>query len=256
MTSIARLAAAPLVLVLSGCFVSGDGGSSFRAAHQAFHRSFAGPGVDALRVGNISGFIHVDAWKKPSVQIDAVKYGASQTDLDRVSIEASNENGAVTVRTAIRQNAWFGNHGGSVDYTIHAPAGIAVSTNSVSGDVVIRGLHGRLDVSNVSGDTKVAEAQNDLKINTVSGDGDARFRRMAGSQHVTVSSVSGAVTLHVPKDASADVDVSSISGDFHTPFHIDQEKRTVGVHASGKIGGGSASIRMMSVSGDLSILSQ
>jgi hypothetical protein len=70
--------------------------------------------------------------------------------------------------------------------------------------------------------------------------------------------VSGDITLWLPADFSANVEFSSLSGDFDTDFDMDiqneRERRWVGSKVEGTIGGGGRDLSFNTVSGDVSLL--
>lgn len=110
-----------------------------------------------------------------------------------------------------------------VQLTVEAPAGWAARVVTVSGDVDVEGLAGKLDLHSTSGDVHVAAATAPLAAASVSGDleviGAARcdVRSTSGDVHAEdvgvlhASTVSGDITVRAAKDS---IFLGSTSGDF------------------------------------------
>lgn len=84
------------------------------------------------------------------------------------------------------------------------------SVKTVSGDVRLPGIGGRLTVQSVSGDLAVASVGGNVRVKSVSGDVHIETTREG---EVTVQSVSGDILLGVAPGTNVDVDAGSVSGD-------------------------------------------
>ena len=97
---------------------------------------------DRLDLSNISGDIVITGGAGDEIRVEAVKRANGHNDaetkrqLEGVTIEASEHAGRVEISTSYprKQNSQV-----DVDYTVHVPAGAAVSVRSVSGDIELTG---------------------------------------------------------------------------------------------------------------------
>jgi DUF4097 and DUF4098 domain-containing protein YvlB len=107
----------------------------------------------------------------------------------------------------------------------------------------------------VSGDVRVKNVSGSVSASAVSGDVEVAVDRLEGGDDMKFSSVSGDVSVHLPSSLDADVDMSSFSGSIKTDFPIEVRTEKYGSRSSarGKLGEGSARLKMSSVSGDLSL---
>jgi hypothetical protein len=182
-------------------------------------------------------------------------------------------------------------HGGQ-DYTIRVPHECDLTLRTSSGDISVSnvsGTHylqstsgsiklsrcsGNALVSSSSGDISVQDAQGNLAVRTVSGDistqgldvkelsvsttsGDLTLDLLRLPDHpLELKSVSGDLTLYIPADARVTLEFSTISGDIDCGFPRSQVSYTArgrrGVNLS--INGGGQTIRVQTVSGDISVL--
>lgn len=99
----------------------------------------------------------------------------------------------------------------SVDIVVRLPAGLVADIKTVSGDVVGSRLAGTLDIGTVSGDLDLTDIHGDvLDAQTVSG--DVRLDRV-DAREVGAETVSGSVTFAGPIDGKGVYDFKTLSGD-------------------------------------------
>jgi DUF4097 and DUF4098 domain-containing protein YvlB len=162
----------------------------------------------------------------------------------------------------------------------------AVEAHANSGDLEVEGVNGRLDVNTLSGSITARDVTGDVDIATTSGDvkifnllgsadvgtvtgktvrakttsGDVRFDGLVDATgRYDFTAHSGDVEMHVQKDASAQLTVSTWNGGITSDFPITLQP---GDHAIGSgmgkrytfsIGGGGARITAETFSGDVTI---
>ncbi|SPF44104.1 conserved exported hypothetical protein [Candidatus Sulfotelmatobacter kueseliae] len=100
-------------------------------------------------------------------------------------------------------------HDISVDYEITVPADTAIRTHSGSGDQIIEGTHGSVDVQTGSGDVKLAKLTGDVHLQT--GSGDVRAREIAGA----VRGGAGSGDIELEETAAGDIDLHTGSGNIN-----------------------------------------
>ena len=144
--------------------------------------------------------------------------------------------------------------------------------SSTSGDLDLANLVGDLDLHTTSGKVSGQEIKGDIKASSVSGDlafrdsqgglpylhtvsGDIRAELKVIDKDVSsmsLSTVSGGITLYLPEDASFDLDISTVSGEINTGFKVlidSVSKRKL----QGEVGTGGITIELETVSGDISL---
>jgi len=130
-----------------------------------------------------------------------------------------------------------------------------VDAHTVSGALEAQGINGKLNFNTVSGDLTLAEGWLErLDANAVSGDvtADIDLDPLGGMR---VTTVSGEVTLRLPAEADARVQLHSMSGDVRSEF---AELRSVSAPAShgvsGSLGAGSGHVSVTTMSGRVMLL--
>ena len=240
----ARLAAAFSVCVLM--LIS-------TAAAQDFQKSYrVGAGGD-VRIGNVSGDVTVTGYDGDSVVVTASKDGR---DRDKVDIEdRSTANRVdVTVRYPERCNCNV-----DVRFEVKVPRSVsydALRFSSVSGDVDVTSVNGKLRASSVSGGVRVRDVTGSVSASAVSGNVEVDIDQLEGADNMKFSSVSGNVIVRLPSSLDAEIEMSSLSGSLKTDFPIEvREKRYgPGRSAHGRVGNGSRTLNMSTVSGSVSLM--
>jgi DUF4097 and DUF4098 domain-containing protein YvlB len=145
----------------------------------------------------------------------------------------------------------------SINLQVSIPSNLEVSAGSVSGDVDITGAGGDVSASSVSGDVRLDKLHaRSVHATTVSGDVVVRVDEFTGRGDLKFNTVSGDVTLEVPKGFDADLSMSSVSGKVDSDFQL-----VVGGSGmrrgnfDGRIGNGGRRLDLNTVSGDLRIRS-
>jgi hypothetical protein len=219
---------------------------------QDFQRSITLPSGGLIRVGNVSGDVRVEGYSGNSVIVEGFKEGR---DRDLVKIEDLSSGDRVDVRVRYPENC---SCDASVNFQVRVPANISYNFDriySVSGNVDITGITGRLRAESVSGDVDVAGVTGLVSASSVSGDVNAAIVEVEGAGDMKFSSVSGNVTVRAPSSLDADIEMSSVSGSLKTDFAIEvhEPRYGPGRSARGRLGSGAHSLRISTVSGRVSL---
>lgn len=150
-------------------------------------------------------------------------------------------------------------------------AGVEVRT--VSGVITLDGISGAITAESVSGQIEALALAGDLQFKTVSGSltvvggstSNVRAKSVSGDLTLDLSlddsgalradTVSGDVVLRLPDSVATTVDVTSVSGALTTGFSgLSPSGRPGRNELRGELGSGSGSVRVRTVSGDVSLL--
>ena len=94
----------------------------------------------------------------------------------------------------------------SVDYEITVPADTSIRSRSGSGDQIIEGTHGNVDVQTGSGDVKLSRLNGEIRLQT--GSGNIRAHDISGA----VKGGTGSGDVEIEESGSGDVDLHTGSG--------------------------------------------
>jgi hypothetical protein len=185
-----------------------------------FDRTLQVSGPVDLEVLTHSGDVTIRAGSSGSVQIhgkifvgDRWLRGSRQGDVQEIQQHPPIRQDGNSIRID-----YVNVHDISVDYVIDVPADTAVRIQSGSGDQIIEGTHGNVDVHTGSGDVKLSHLQGEIRLQTGSGDVRAHdiagsVRGGAGSGDIEVEEISqGDIDLHT---GSGNINVRGVQGSFH-----------------------------------------
>ncbi len=226
---------------------------------EEFHQTYTLTADGRVELDNINGAVHISAWERNEVKVDAVKSADSKERLDDARIEVDSSTGRLSIRTKYRDHdltfSW-GSHNNppSVEYTLTVPRTVrldeiklingSLDVIGVSGEVRASCINGRLDAHNLSGRAD---------LSTINGHLDAKFDQLSGSS-VELKSVNGSVALTIPSDSKAEIDASTVSGGIDNDFglHVNNH-RFVGHDLRGELGNGGPRIKLENVNGRIEI---
>ncbi len=219
---------------------------------QDFNKTYVIGAGGHIRISNVSGDVKVSGYGGESIVVAGFKEGR---DRDLLKIEDLSSDDRIDIRVKYPEN---GNCDASVNFEVRVPQAVDYNfdrISSVSGNVDMRGVTGRVRAESVSGDVDVVDVAGIVSASSVSGDVNAALNRLVGTGDMKFSSVSGNVTVKAPANLDADVEMSSVSGSLKTDFPIEvQEPRYgPGRSARGRLGSGGSSLRVTTVSGRVSL---
>lgn len=224
------------------------------ASAQDFQKSYEIGQGGQLRIGNISGDVIVTGYGGNVVQVTATKEGK---DRDLVEVEDLSSGNRVDIRVRYPKRC---NCDASIRFQVQVPSSIRYDfegISSVSGDVEINGVSGNIRANSVSGEVRIREVNGSVNASSVSGEVDVEIRQLSGNEDMKFSSVSGSVNVRMPDSIDADVRMSTLSGSLKTDFPgVEVKKRErygPGTSASGRLGSGSRSLNISSVSGSINL---
>jgi len=222
------------------------------AQGQDFHKSYAISSNGHISIRNVSGDVKVAGYNGDSVVVDAFKVGR---DRDLVKVEDSSTGDRIELRVQYPES---GNCDAGVNFQVLVPSQVEYNFDrlaSVSGNVEVMGIRGRLHVESVSGNVGVTNVAGIVSASSVSGNVEAQVSSPEGLGDMKFSSVSGNVDVRAPLNLNADIEMSSVSGSLHTDFPISIEEREYGPghSARGRIGSGTNGLRVTTVSGRVSL---
>ena len=187
---------------------------------EEFHQSYPLTLTGRVSIANINGNVHISAWDRNEVKVDAVKRAYSPERLSEVTIEGTNSAAdSVIINTKYPdRNLTFEtrnreNNPASVEYTLTVPRGARIeNAELVNGSLEIEGVKGDVRVSLVNGELKAGGLGGEVKLSTVNGTQEVNVTTLDEAKSLTLNSVNGPIVLIVPSGANAQVKASTVHG--------------------------------------------
>lgn len=223
------------------------------------------PAGQWIRIHNISGDVRVTSTDGDRVEVVGHRRGASGFDEDDVRVDVHEGRDGVTICALWGRQSSCDDDGshiesrgerrrnrGHVDFEVRLPRRLKLSANSVSGDVEVSGAGDEVRARSVSGRVRLERVRAPSVVATsVSGDVDAEIEALTGAGDLRFTSVSGNVTLGLPRSLDADVTLKTVSGELDSDFQMTVQGQMRRRALNGRIGRGGRELVLTTVSGDV-----
>ena len=220
------------------------------------------PAEGSFSLDNVNGQIEIHGSDRDTVSIHAVIHGSDREKVDAVEVKVDSGTNEIKVHTLqpsdINQSlgSWITGNSLTVDYIIQIPQRAHLTKiSSVNGRLAIDGVAGSIAATTVNGKLQVKEAANNLKLSTVNGLISAELLALSGSQSVSINTTNGVIELGIPSNADATVSGNTVNGRISSGFPslIVKKRFPISSNLNGKLGSGSATVKVATVNGFIQI---
>jgi DUF4097 and DUF4098 domain-containing protein YvlB len=257
-------------LAVASAFISLVGVTTICA--QDFQRTYQVGAGGSVSIHNVSGNVKVTGYDGNAIIVTGIKTGR-----DRELVDVDDRSGAGKVDVRVRYPEQC-NCEASINFEVQVPRAVKYqfdNLSSASGDISVNGVLGDVKAKSASGDVSVADvtgavdastASGDVSIKNIigsasgksaSGDVEAEITRLDGGGNMEFASTSGNVKVKMPADLGAVVNMSVLSGSLHSDFPLEIQERERGYgrgrSAQGRVGDGTRTLRLSSISGNVSL---
>ncbi len=125
----------------------------------------------------------------------------------------------------------------AVEYTLMVPRLARLeSVDVIKGNIKIDGLAGTVTAS------------------TILGELEAKLNRLSDANSITLSSLTGGITLFIPSDSNALIIARSLSSDITTDYGLTMNRgKYIGRNVAGRLGRGGARVTLDNITGNIAI---
>jgi hypothetical protein len=125
-----------------------------------------------------------------------------------------------TITLSHGSGAWPGS---SSDFEVTVPRNTnIVISNAIGGDLEITGVSGDLEVKSLNGSVSLHEVSGGALVETMNGEIDLEIATLVENKPISLTSMNGEVTVHLPVDAKANVHLRTHNGSILTDFEEDR----------------------------------
>jgi hypothetical protein len=227
---------------------------------EEFHKTYPLSAQGRISIDNLNGAVHISAWDRDEVQVDAIKTANSKERLDEARIEIDSDANSLSIRTHYPghdHTFWSdGDHDNpaSVEYTLTVPRQARLDeVKLVNGSLDLHDLAGEVRANCVNGAIDARNLQGRTELKAVNGSVRAEIGQMPAAE-IEISSVNGSVEVTLPSDARAEVDAKTLSGHISDEFGLPVVRHQfVGQSLHGELGGGGSRVKVSTVNGGVEI---
>jgi hypothetical protein len=223
------------------------------------------PAGGTLEIKGVNGTLHVRSAGGSEVVVSARLRGR-RSDPATVRVERVEHAGGLTfcavypTPSGERANSCEPGEGGrmntrrndvEVEFNVEVPAGVPFRGRTVNGSVNALDLDSDVDVATVNGSVEVSTTRG-AQARTVNGSIEARFGGPL-RQDASFETVNGRITLAVPRDLNANLEARWLNGGLESDIPISMSGRMGRGRATGTLGSGGATLRLVTVNGSIRI---
>lgn len=249
-----------LALAAAGCGQV-EGRTGRDTGTVTINRTWPASQIHELEVFEIDGSVTVDAVATSEISLVAkasgdleIKPGEENQGLFETTVDGQ------TLRIGRRESrrrgfdfdVLFGRDDMEIDYVLRVPASVSLEVKTINGRITTKGVEGETMASTVNGPIDIETAGlKELSATTVNGRVRAKFvRQFNGARFKTVN---GSVKATLPRDASFNVNLSQVNGDFEASFPLSIHSNPGSRRVSGEVNGGQHSLKITTVNGDVEL---
>jgi DUF4097 and DUF4098 domain-containing protein YvlB len=242
------LKGALLALAGAACLLANDN------FHEEFSKIYTLSARGRVSLENINGDVHIHAWDRNEVRVEAIKTAASQGLLNEARVLVDSSPGAISILT--RYPDGTNANPGKVEFTVTVPRGAHLDQiKLINGAVDIEGVTGEVNASSVNGTVRAQKIAGDARLSTVNGKLEATFERLSDAKTISMNSVNGSIVISIPYDAGAEFNARNVTGGIDNDFGIPVNRdRAVGTQLHGVLKGGGTLINLNNVNGPICIM--
>jgi Putative adhesin len=229
---------------------------------EEFHKLYPLSAQGRIEIENINGAVHITAWDRDEVKVDALKRASSKRRLDQATIEVRSDKDALFIRTQYPGHDHTFNFGdgdesgnpASVEYTITVPRQARLDEiELINGRLDVRDVSGEVHASCINGRIQADNLQGTVRLSTINGELEANLNHLPSSE-LNLSSVNGKLRVTLPSDVRAELIASTVSGDISDEFGLPVTRHEhVGRSLHGQLGGGGTRVKLANVNGTIEI---
>ena len=225
---------------------------------EEFHQTYPLAADGRVSLENINGAVHVTAWDRNEVKVDAVKKAYRRERLDEAKIEIQSEANSIHIETqyphrshSFTDGAGRENNPATVEYTLTVPRDARIdSIELINGNLDLDGIRGDVKATSINGRLTARGLTGMTKLSTINGKLEAAFDRLDESKPISISSVNGNVLVTIPSDANADLKAGTVHGAIENDFGLPVRRGNyVGHDLAGQLGQGGPRIKLGNVNG-------
>src|SRR5437016_1919184 len=170
---------------------------------EELHKTYPIDTDGRVSLKNVNGAVHISAWDRNEVQVDAIKRARSKEALDEATIVIDSASSSISIRTRYPESRGR-KEAASVEYTLKVPRRARLfAIETVNGGVDVKGVSGNVKVTSVNGPVIAQNLASEAQLSTVNGRVEASFEKLEGTPSISLHTVNGNIELTIPDKSNA-----------------------------------------------------
>jgi len=224
------------------------------ALTEELHKTYPIDADGRVSLNNVHGAVHISAWDRNEVQVDAIKTAKTKDALDEANIVIDSSSGSISIRTRYPERDYRFRNPATVEYTLKVPRRARLfAIETVHGSVDIAGVTGDVKASTVHGSVKARNLTSEARLTTVHGSLEANFDKLEGTPSISLNTVHGGIVLALPDKADMEYSANTVHGRISSDVGVVERRKHKTLN--GRMGAGGARVKLNTVHGDIRIIS-
>jgi hypothetical protein len=220
---------------------------------EVWSESFPFEAGGRVAIANIQGSIQVEGWDRSHVELTVRIRGEEETGDAEVVVTPGA--GTLEFRTTYLGPS---EEPVAVDYFLRVPRQVRLeSLQTVNGDIVVRNVEGAVTARTLNGSIETAGVSGRVEARTMNGEVRVALRRLpekeAAGAGLSLEAINGSLTLLLPAEADADLEVSTVAGRVQGPVVWSAGAAPGETLLRAKVGRGGVRIRLRTIRGDIRV---
>jgi hypothetical protein len=152
-----------------------------------------------------------------------------------------------------RRTKWNERNDVSVRFTVRVPDGVRVDLSTVNGGVEVTGVNNEVDAHTVNGSITARSAGGPVRAKTVNGSITVSMGSLGRADDLDYETVNGAITIELPANFGAQLELSTVNGRVSTDFPITISGTLSPRRLRGTVGNGATRLRASTVNGSVAL---
>jgi DUF4097 and DUF4098 domain-containing protein YvlB len=152
-----------------------------------------------------------------------------------------------------RRTKWNDRNDVSVRFTVRVPDGVRVDLSTVNGGVEVTGVNNEVDAHTVNGSITARSAGGPVRAKTVNGSITVSMGSLGSADDLDYETVNGAITIELPSNFGAQLELSTVNGRVSTDFPITISGTLSPRRVRGTVGNGATRLRASTVNGSVTL---
>jgi hypothetical protein len=152
-----------------------------------------------------------------------------------------------------RRTKWNDRNDVSVRFIVRVPDGVRVDLSTVNGGVEVTGVSNEVDAHTVNGSIIARSAGGPVRAKTVNGSITVSMGTLGSADDLDYETVNGAITIELPSNFGAQLELSTVNGRVSTDFPITISGTLSPRRVRGTVGNGATRLRASTVNGSVTL---
>lgn len=217
---------------------------------QSFYKTYPLSADGTFTLTNVNGSVRIEGWDREEVHLHAIKIThGSPSDLYRVKIDVRPTANSLEVATVYPEGQGVEV---TVNYRIRVPYRATLRhVTTVNGEVVVRALDSSGELRTINGGIQLVESAGRFDLRSTNGSVHVELSDLREGGGLNVETVNGAVYVALPVGSNADLDVSSMNGEFRSELPV---VAPASRDFQGRLGSGGSPVRIRTVNGGIQLV--